>query len=183
MLFRAAAGEYGWNLELRRDRAHVARRLHHPLGVPRQDQGGLRPGPGARRTCCSTRTSATSWAAEPGWRGRSPRPSARHPGARVLARARVLRRLPQRAAPRQPDPGPARLLRRPHVRAGRPPAGEFFHTNWVPVLAADDDEHEVVLTGVPDLARRRRLHVARPPGPSSKVSPSTSKPARPRCTT
>ena len=28
--------------QLRRDRADVARRLHHPLGLPRQDQGGLR---------------------------------------------------------------------------------------------------------------------------------------------
>ena len=26
----------------RRDRPHVARRLHHPLGLPRQDQGGVR---------------------------------------------------------------------------------------------------------------------------------------------
>ena len=31
--------------QLRRHRPHVARRLHHPLGLPRQDQGGLRPRP------------------------------------------------------------------------------------------------------------------------------------------
>ena len=37
-------------------------------------------------------------------------------------RAGVLRRLPQRAAPRQSSAGAARLLRRPHLRAGGPPA-------------------------------------------------------------
>ena len=34
-------------LELRWHRPHVARRLHHPLPLPRQDQGGLRQKPEA----------------------------------------------------------------------------------------------------------------------------------------
>ena len=42
MLLREAAKEYKWNLQLRRNRHGVARRLHHPLRVPGQDQGGLR---------------------------------------------------------------------------------------------------------------------------------------------
>ncbi len=56
-----ARGRQGARLEpqLRRRRTHVARRLHHPLGLPRQDQGSLRQGPRALATCCSTRSSAT----------------------------------------------------------------------------------------------------------------------------
>ena len=42
----------------------------------------------------------------------------RRPG--VLQLARLLRRLPPRARPREPHPGPARLLRRPHL----PPRGQ-----------------------------------------------------------
>ena len=38
-------------------------------------------------------------------------------GARVLVLAGLLRRLPPRARPGEPDPGPARLLRRPHLPA------------------------------------------------------------------
>jgi 6-phosphogluconate dehydrogenase len=41
-----AAKEYGWASELRRHRAHVARRLHHPLPFLGRDQEGLRRGPG-----------------------------------------------------------------------------------------------------------------------------------------
>ena len=42
-----ARGGQGARLEpeLRRHRPHVARRLHHPLGLPREDQGGLRREP------------------------------------------------------------------------------------------------------------------------------------------
>ena len=42
-----ARGGQGARLEpqLRRRRPHVARRLHHPLGLPRQDQGGVRREP------------------------------------------------------------------------------------------------------------------------------------------
>ena len=43
MLLRAAARRIRMEPQLRRHRAHVARRLHHPIGVPREDQGCLRP--------------------------------------------------------------------------------------------------------------------------------------------
>ena len=42
---------------------------------------------------------------------------ARHPGAGVRVLARLLRRLPARARPGEPDPGPARPVRRPHLPA------------------------------------------------------------------
>ena len=53
MLLQEAAKERVES-QLRRHRAHVARRLHHPQPVPRQDQGSLRqesvaPQPAARR--------------------------------------------------------------------------------------------------------------------------------------
>ena len=43
----------------------------------------------------------------------------RHPGPRVRVGARLLRRLPARTQPRQPDPRLARLFRRPHLPAHR----------------------------------------------------------------
>ena len=46
----------------------------------------------------------------------------RHPAAGDELGPGVLRRLPQRPAAGQPAPGPARLLRRPHLRASRPAA-------------------------------------------------------------
>ena len=54
--------------------------------------------------------------------GRRDRRDPRRAGARVLQRAGLVRRLPQRSSAREPDPGPARLLRRPHLRANRSPA-------------------------------------------------------------
>ena len=44
--------------------------------------------------------------------------------------AGLLRRLPLGPPAGQPPPGPARLLRRPHLRAHRPPRGKFFHLDW-----------------------------------------------------
>ena len=73
-------GRDGQGVELedqqRRRRPDVAGRLHHPQRLPRQDQGGVRPQPGAARTCSSTPTSpARSTRARPGWRrASSPRP-------------------------------------------------------------------------------------------------------------
>ncbi len=43
MLLREAAKEYQVEPQLRRHRPGVARRMHHPLGLPGQDQGSLRP--------------------------------------------------------------------------------------------------------------------------------------------
>ena len=51
--------------------------------------------------------------------GRYPRDRARRAHAGVLDRACVLRRLPHRAAAREPAAGAARLLRRSHLRARR----------------------------------------------------------------
>src|SRR5690606_31552083 len=47
------------------------------------------------------------------------RDPARHPGARLRLLAVVLRRAALRAAARRPDAGPARFLRRAHLRARR----------------------------------------------------------------
>ncbi len=124
MLFRAAAAEYGWNLELRRDRAHVARRVHHPVGVPRDRSRRRSTAIPVSRTCCSTRTSGRrSQAAEPGWRRTVA--GAVASGIPVPAYSSALAFYDgyrSSAPPGQPDPGAARLLRRAHVRAGRPPA-------------------------------------------------------------
>ena len=121
-LMRAAAKEYELEPELRRHRADVARRLHHPLGLPRQDQGGLRqePGPGQpaarpvlqRRRSRGARPPGGAWSstAVVNWASRC---------RRSATRAGLLRRLPHRAPAGQPAAGPARLLRRPHLRARR----------------------------------------------------------------
>ena len=118
---RAAAEDLRLEPQLRRHRADVARRLHHPLGLPGQDQGGLRQRTRSWSTCCSTRSSRRrSRSAQAAWRrvvidgGR-----AGHPDAGDQRGAGLLRRLPQRAAAGQPAPGPARLLRRAHLRARR----------------------------------------------------------------
>ena len=52
--------------------------------------------------------------------GRRRRGRIRHPRPGDVLGPRLLRRLPQRTAPRQPAAGPARLLRGPHLRTGRP---------------------------------------------------------------
>ena len=44
--------------EVRRDLDDLARGMHHPRPLPRQDQGRLRPRPDAAPTSCSIRTSA-----------------------------------------------------------------------------------------------------------------------------
>ena len=56
-----AVGRRGVRVEpqLRRHRAHVARRLHHSLRLLGQDQGGLRQESGPARTSCSTPTSSS----------------------------------------------------------------------------------------------------------------------------
>ena len=59
-------------------------------------------------------------------RGRGGRRPPRRAGAGAGLGARLFRRLPLDAAAGQPDPGAARLFRRPHLRAGRP-AGQLPH--------------------------------------------------------
>ena len=83
----------------------------------------LRRGPGARRTCCSSPYFRDAVAdAQDAWRRvivarRSSRAS---PIPAFTLVAGLLRRLPPRARPREPHPGAARLLRRPHLPARRP---------------------------------------------------------------
>ena len=108
--------------ELRRHRADLARRLHHPLRVPWQDQGSLRPQARAQQPAAGPVLQGRhrQLPGRPGG-GWSRRPSQSGvPGPGLHHRARLLRRLSQRAAARQPAAGPARLLRRAHLRARRP---------------------------------------------------------------
>ena len=61
-----------------------------------------------------------------GWRRTIARSVGGDPCTGLLVCARLLRRLPKRTSPRQHDPGPAGLLRRPHLRADRPTTGRAF---------------------------------------------------------
>ena len=94
-------------------------------------------------------------------------------------------RAPQQRRERQlesPSSGPSRHLSSGHGLA----VAQVVRVNElavaldVAVLAADDEEHEVVVAGVRHLPRRRRLDVARArPGRAIRSSPSTSKRAVP----
>ncbi|MCK7479277.1 MAG: hypothetical protein M0C28_19375 [Candidatus Moduliflexus flocculans] len=116
-----ARGGQGVRLEpqLRRHRPDVARRLHHPLAS--SWARSRRPSTRTRTStnllldpffkkaiegCAGAWRSVVATAVENG-----------HPGAGLQHGAGLLRRLPQRAAAGQPAAGPARLLRRPHLRA------------------------------------------------------------------
>ena len=123
-----AHGRAGTRIEVgdqpRRRRPDVARRMHHPQRVPGQDQGGVRPRTRSWPTSCSTRTSATSSSAAssagagPRWRplgGGIPAPA-------MTAALAYFDGYRCAIAAREPAPGPARLFRRPSVRAGRPPS-------------------------------------------------------------
>ena len=108
--------------EVREHRPSLEGRLHHPLRVPREDQGGLRRLAGAAEP-----PSRSLFPREGrGGRGRlaegdlGGRPRGRL-GAGVHDGPQLLRRLPLRAPPGEPPPGPARLFRRAPVRARRPP--------------------------------------------------------------
>ena len=85
--------------DVRRHRAPVARRLHHPLGVPGQDQRGLRQEPqalepAARPVLPRAHRVVAGGVAARGRRG----DHQRHLDPGHHDRAQLLRRLPQRAA-------------------------------------------------------------------------------------
>src|SRR6185503_8449408 len=106
--------------QLWRRRAHVARRLHHPLGVPGRHQESLRQGPRPHEPAARP-VLPRQGDPEPG--RLAPRRGGggdeRRAGAGVHDRARVLRRLPRGPAAGQPAAGAARLLRRAHLRKAR----------------------------------------------------------------
>ena len=129
-----ARGGQGIRMEpqLRRHRPDVARRLHHPLAFPGQDQGGLRHRIRSWPTCCWTiisaaksrprkRAGATWW---------PPLPNAASPCPHSAP--------PWRFSTNTGQPCCRRICYRPSgiilaptpTSAWTSPRGEFFHTNW-----------------------------------------------------
>jgi 6-phosphogluconate dehydrogenase len=118
--------------ELRRHRADVARRLHHPLRFLGDIKKAFDKRNPTWSTCCSTRSSATPCvkAAQAAWRGGGRGGEARHPDAghqRALAYYDGYRcaRLPANLLQAQRDYFGAHTYERVDK-----PRGEFFHTNW-----------------------------------------------------
>ncbi len=108
--------------QLRRHRRHLARRLHHPrrassIASPRPT--ATNPG---SRTSCSHPFFTRHPQRGPRPTGATPSPTAIEHGIAVPAFSAALGYFDSyraRTPPRQPAPGPARLLRRPHLRAHR----------------------------------------------------------------
>ena len=118
----AASEAEGWEHRPRLDGDDLARRLHHPRPLPRPHPRGLRRRSRSSRNlmladffAAALRGGSGSVAA-----GRRQGRRAGDPDARVLLLAGLLRRLPARPRTRQPDPGPARPVRRAHLPARRP---------------------------------------------------------------
>ena len=146
--------------------------------LPGQDQGGLRPEPEADEPAARpVLRRRDRHGARPAGGGRSraavthgiPLPAMSHgPG--------LLRRLPHRPAAGQPAPGPARLLRRPHLRAHRQAAR--------PVLPHQLDRprrHHVVddLQRLSRRRARRRSSAVAPCSPSGEGARSRTSVVRP----
>ena len=118
--------------ELRRHRADVARRLHHPQPVPGQDQGGLRRESeahesAARQIFPEGDQGLPAFVAQ--CRGHGGQEG--HSDAGVFHRAQLLRRVTAASVCRRT------CCRRSAIISARTPtsastsrAGEFFHTNW-----------------------------------------------------
>ena len=104
----------------RRDGDDLARRVHHPGPVPGPDPPGVRRRPGAADAAARRRGSPTPSATRrtPGGAWSPMRRQQRHPGARLLLGAGLVRRPAARPAAGRADPGPAGLLRRAHLPAG-----------------------------------------------------------------
>ena len=127
-----AAKEFKLEAQLRRHRAHVARRLHHPQPLPRQHQGRLRQEPEphqpAARPLLLRRAQEVPGRLAPHRRARRRRSASRRrpspPRSRsTTATARA--RLPANLLQAQRDYFGAHTYERIDK-----PRGEFFHTNW-----------------------------------------------------
>ncbi len=133
MLMRAAAERVRLEPQQRRHRPDVAGRLHHPLGLPRQDQRGIRH---TTRIC-------RNLLLDPYFQGRGPeRPGGLAAGGGKGGRIWACRCRPCRAGSAFFDGYrhgrlPANLLQaqrdyfgaHTYERVDRP-RGEFFHTDW-----------------------------------------------------
>ena len=96
---------------------------------------------------------------------RRPRGDGRHPDARVLVVARLLRRHPREATARSTHPGPARLLRRPHLPAHRQ-AG-YLTTRCGRATRSEDQRHE----GFGSTTPRAGSCAERPKAPQGRAAP------------
>ncbi len=118
--FSAGFGRTRLRPETRRGGPHLARRLHHPRRPAGGNPDGLRRPPDLPNLLLDRRWPARSsrsrktcvqcgrWPPSMGFR----RPA-------LMACPGLFRRLPQRPPAGQPDPGPARLFRLPHLRTHR----------------------------------------------------------------
>ncbi len=100
------------------DRRDLARRLHHPVGSAGRDRAGRARGAAARAgdVCRTLRAGAAQRG--PGIAAHRLRVGrARAAGAGARRRARAVRNDAARARHLEPDPGAARLFRRPRLRA------------------------------------------------------------------
>jgi 6-phosphogluconate dehydrogenase len=106
--------------QLRRHRPDVARRLHHPQPFPRRHQGRLRPQSRPDQPRPRPFFTEALKKAQGGWRRTVALGATLGIPTPTFSNALAfLRFLPLRPAARQPAPGPARLFRRPHLRAHR----------------------------------------------------------------
>ena len=120
MLMQAAAREYGWNLNLGGIALMWRGGCIIRSAFLEKIKNAFDADPALPNLLLAPYFRAALAAAHGAWRRVVAKAVAvRHPGACTVQRAGVLRRLPPRAAARQPDPGPARLLRRTHLRARR----------------------------------------------------------------
>ena len=138
-LMAEAQKEYRWTLDFGDDRRDLAGRLHHPGALPPEDHRGVPPGrvarePDARPVLPARAPRGTGELAFGDRAGHPPRRAR----AGFLERAGLLRRLPVGAPSRQPPPGPARLLRRSHLRARGPAARQVLPRRLAKPEAAPD---------------------------------------------
>jgi 6-phosphogluconate dehydrogenase len=117
--------------QLRRDRADLPGRLHHPRRLPAEDHRGLRPEPKPREP--APRPVFQQDGPEgPGQlaQGRVARRRVRRAGPDVLLGPRLLRQLPLGPPPGQPAPGQRDYFGAHTYERVDQPRGKFFHIDW-----------------------------------------------------